>query len=136
MECSHPKAVEMKNLDWNISRFHAFEEGIDCDLVVICGEACAKPKTITPTGDFSRFARQNGVLLQDFLGSWAVDDVPTSISLRSIPIIWIPNHFNRCPSILVWTRQHLSLPTSSSTLSGVSMNIPYPLELIQKGIFL
>jgi hypothetical protein len=83
MKCSHPKAVEMKNLDWDISRFHAFKEGIDCGLVIICGETCAKPKTVTPAGDFSRFSRQNRVLLQNFLGSWAVDNVPASISLRS-----------------------------------------------------
>jgi hypothetical protein len=83
MKRSHPKAVEMKNFDWDISRFHAFEEGIDGGLVVICGEACAKPKTITPTWDFARFARQNRVLLQDFLGSWAVNDVPAFISLRA-----------------------------------------------------
>ena len=82
MKCSHPKAVEMKNLHWDISRSHAFEEGIDRGLVVIGGETCAKPKTIAPTGDFARFACQNRVLVQDFLGSWAVDDVPTSISLR------------------------------------------------------
>lgn len=80
MKCSHPKAVEMKNLHWDISRSHAFEEGIDRGLVVIGGETCAKPKTIAPTGDFARFACQNRVLVQDFLGSWAVDDVPTSIS--------------------------------------------------------
>jgi len=40
MESLHPETIEMEDLNWDISCAHAFQERIDCFLVIVCGETC------------------------------------------------------------------------------------------------
>lgn len=80
MEGFHPKAVEMKDFNRDISRLHPFEERIYGLFIVICGEAGAEPEAKTPARNFSWLASQDGVFLENLFRRWAMYDVPSTKS--------------------------------------------------------
>lgn len=59
MKCSQPEAIEMKDLYGDISRLHAFEEGVHCLLIVVGRETSTQPQAITPSRHLSRLAGED-----------------------------------------------------------------------------
>jgi hypothetical protein len=59
VKSAHPETIEMKHFHRNVACFHAFKEGINCLLVIVCGEGCAEPKAITPRWHFAWLACEN-----------------------------------------------------------------------------
>lgn len=85
MERFHPKAIKVEYLNWYIPCLHAFQKRVHSLLIIVCSEASAEPQTKTPTWDFAGPASQDRILLEDFLRSRAMNDIP--ILRLSIPYI-------------------------------------------------
>jgi len=76
LEGLEPEAVEVEDLDGDITLLHALEEAGDGCLVIVGGEGGTEPEAKTPRRDRARLACQDRIFKQDLLGSGAVDDIP------------------------------------------------------------
>ncbi len=66
----------MENVDLRIPLLHPLQKRIHRGLVVVGGEARAKPQAEAPAGDLARLPREHRVPPQHVLGRGPVDEVP------------------------------------------------------------
>src|SRR5690606_12599348 len=71
----HPEAVEMKDADWYVQRFHPLNIGEDGFFVITRGEGGREPQSIRPRRQQRRATTERRVLLKDIFHGWTATDV-------------------------------------------------------------
>lgn len=72
---THPEAVKVEDVEWDVVRLHAVDVGHDAFLVVVGEERRRQPESVRPVGGKSSSPGELGVRRENLLGRRADKDI-------------------------------------------------------------